>query len=311
MKTIIVAAFDCRYFDLGLDLIRSVRVHPELDGFDVGVLDLGMTREQRLLIEQAKVFVKDAIWNMDFPARKYFQDHEPGFKGMVARPFLSDYFAEYDKIIWLDADTWVQTPASVLTINETLDNYESCGIPEIDRSYEKFTVNPGAWNAEFNSYRESFGDDVAEMLKLKPQINSGVIGLRKEAAHWSLWQKYLQHGLESGSKCRTVEQHAFNIALYFHNLDFARLPSTCNWLISNATPFYSLSTNRFVTPNPPYEEISVLHLTCMTIGKVSPFYVIDKTGKKLFATAPLRPEYRFWEKKVHNVPSLLASNRIC
>jgi len=311
MKTIIVAGFDKRYFDLGQDLIRSIRVHPELDAFDIGVLDLGLTKEQRRSLDESNVYVKEAFWNLDFPARKFYDEHEPGFKGMVARPFLSVYFNEYDKIIWLDADTWVQNSASILAINESLNHYESCGVPEVDRSYEKFTVNPGAWNAEFKSYRESFPEDVAEMLRFKPQINSGVIGLRKDALHWSLWQKYLQHGLESGSKCRTVEQHAFNIALYFHNLDFARLPSTFNWLIGNATPYYCFSTNKFVTPNPPYEEISVLHLTCMTIGKAGPFYVIDKFGKKLFTTNPLRPEYRFWEQKVHNILSLRADKSVC
>jgi len=87
MKTIIVAAFDCRYFELGSDLIRSIRAHPELDGFDIGILDLGMTREQRLLIDRAKVFVKDAVWNLDFPARKYYEEMSRDSKEWWQRPF--------------------------------------------------------------------------------------------------------------------------------------------------------------------------------------------------------------------------------
>ena len=299
LSTIIVIGFDSKYFDLGVELIRSIRVHRDLDVFNIAVLDLGLGTEHKEFLIKCNVYIKTAIWNLDFPNRAHYDEHEPGFRGMVARPFLPEYFPEYDNIFWIDADTWVQSSEAILEMERMLSYYDCCAVPEIDRSYVKFNTLPNAWQSEANSYDDSFDESEASFLRLMPQINTGVLAMRKDCPHWTLWQHYLEMGLRDGCKNRVVEQHAFNLAVYKHDLNIAKFPSRYNWIIGLSTPYYCFEGNYFVEPSPPHAKISILHMTCVAIDKIDEINVMSRDGRKLYKIPKSGFEYQYWENKVH------------
>lgn len=296
MKTILITGFDANYFNYGVDLIRSIRNFKELEAFDIGVLDLGVTPDQLAALETLAVKIQKAFWNIEFAAIPEYERTKPGFKAMVARPFLPDYFPGYDNLLWIDADIWLQSPQGVLDFVTRLQTDELCAVPELDTSYVKFSKRPKNWLLEKDCFKECFDEELSEFLFLRPQINTGFLALRASAPHWKYWQYYLSEGLK-GSFNLIVEQLSLNLAVYKHDLAIARFPSIYNWICHLSGPSFCCVRNRFVTPDPPHMPLLNVHLTNHATRYAYPIKFIDQYGKCLYERdVPL--SYTFWEHKM-------------
>lgn len=106
LQKIVVTAANDTYFSYAADLAASVR--QEDDSIPFGILDVGLTPEQRSLLEDKGVQVSEAQW-------EYGGERQCSrtFLAMLSRPFLPKYFPGYDVIVYIDADAWVQSPAAV------------------------------------------------------------------------------------------------------------------------------------------------------------------------------------------------------
>jgi lipopolysaccharide biosynthesis glycosyltransferase len=305
MKTIIVSAFDDSYFNLGVDLIDSIRNHSKLDSYDIAILDLGLSKDNLGLLEKHKLYIKEAFWNIRLTDIKCAHKYDQWFKAMVARPFLPEYFPEYDVIIWLDADIWIQQCEAILDMTRLMTIYPCCAVPEIDRSYSKFNKYPNIWVSEYESYKTCFDENISNLLLFRPQINTGMLVMRRIQPLWKLWQEFLAIGLKKETSCCTVEQYAFNAAVYSHDIEIGRMPSTHNWLIGNAVPYYNYESNKIVEASPPFIPISILHLTKVTMNTSTKMKVIDNTGNIVGQIDEMRPEYVYWRDKIHHTQDLL------
>src|SRR5262245_3988933 len=82
-RIIAITGGDAGYFDLMTDCIGSLRATTEGQGLALGVLDCGLTGEQRTWLAAEGAELVAPGWDFDFPARDRLKD---GYKALTARP---------------------------------------------------------------------------------------------------------------------------------------------------------------------------------------------------------------------------------
>jgi hypothetical protein len=218
-------------------------------------------------------------WDIAFPQQPAAV---PGFRAMVARPFLPRYFSGYDLYVWLDADCWVQD-RSVLDLY--LDEAAAVGAaltPELHRAYQANYNSGYTRDWIHRCYREAFGQAVADQYVNYPLINSGVFAMRTDSPIWPAWQQALRTALQLSTDYH-VEQTALNFAIYRlaaerGPLPFAALPARCNWHCANALPRLDLPSGLLTDPLAPHEPIGVVHL-CGLDQREQPRILLDSAGE--------------------------------
>jgi hypothetical protein len=253
---VIASAADAAYFPLLQDMVLSVRaLRP---GAAIGILDLGMTAEQRAwLVDRAARLVRPE-WDVDFPGR----DRAPeAFKAQVARPFLPRHFPGFEMYLWIDADAWLQDWRAVELFCDAAGCDRLAIVPEIDRAYKRHYKRPKLFGRTlaWKNYREAFGWRAADRLGRNPMVNCGVFALHREALHWQAWARLLTKVLQR-TRFFYAEQTALNYAIFADHLLVNFLPAYCNWLAGDATPAFDAHNGLFVEPYAPHEVIGIIHL---------------------------------------------------
>jgi len=259
-KTIAITGGDAAYFHLLRECVASLRATPEGRAMALGILDCGLTEEQRgWLATQGAIFVTPD-WDFDFPARAKLKD---GYKALTARPFLPRYFPGFDLYLWIDADCWVQQGDALALFQRAARTGALAVAPEIHRSMRHYRH---AWK-EFSTvngaaYEAAFGKETAERLIRYPLINAGVFALQAGAPHWQGWADLLGEALQRSADM--TDQISLNVLVYDHGFACEPLPSRCNWPVHHATPAWDAERGLFVEPAMPYEPLGILHLTIHT-----------------------------------------------
>ncbi len=260
MQIIIITAADANYFELVRGTILSVRQKPEGAKVAIGFFDLGCTPEQLQWLETQVNFIKKPDWDFDFPN----QNEAPHYlKGLLARPFLREYFPNFDIYLWIDADAWVQSWKAIELLVKGAAKRGLAVVPELDRGYY-LAYGKLPWYSEFvyRDYQAVFGEEVAQKLHSYPTINAGVFALHKDAGHWQVWAEYLSQGLQQHASLMT-DQIALNRLVYGTELfdKTEMLPAWCNWSCNFGLPVWDKPRGYFVEPYLPQEAIGILHIT--------------------------------------------------
>jgi SAM-dependent methyltransferase/predicted O-methyltransferase YrrM/lipopolysaccharide biosynthesis glycosyltransferase len=260
MQIIIITAADANYFELVQGTILSVREKPEGENVAIGFFDLGCTPEQLQWLETQVNIIKKPDWDFDFPNRNEAPHY---LKGLLARPFLREYFPNFDIYLWIDADAWVQDWQAVEQLVKGAAKRGLAVVPELDRGYYlAYGKLPWYWEFVYRDYQAAFGEEVAQQLHSYPTINAGVFALHKNAAHWELWAEYLSQGLQQHVSLMT-DQIALNRLVYGTELfdKTEMLPARCNWSCNFGLPVWDKHQACFVEPYLPQEAIGILHIT--------------------------------------------------
>jgi hypothetical protein len=262
MKTTIISAADDGYFPLLKGLLASIfELRPNRD-LGISVINLGMNPPQLQELSSRGVTVVPGRWDIDFTTR----EHAPRWmQAMAARPHLPNYFPQFDRYIWIDADAWL---ADWRSIDLLLAGSEGEGIalvPEIHRAYPSL-YRLGVHTRIVDIYVESFGETVAKQLSHRPLMNSGVFALRKQSPVWQIWAKWAQISLNNRAH-KLAEQNALNAAIYLDGAPFFALPAYCNWMCGQARPAFDPKTKRLVEPILPFDPISIVHVSPREIAE--------------------------------------------
>jgi len=268
-KVIVVSGSDDAFVPLARDLFTSIRDHSYKYEFDLGLLDIGLSDDNRAGFEKQNIRVEKvrAEGDIDYPARRIWEAERPACKVFTAKPFLPRYFPGYDIYLWLDADIWVQTHDAIDALIEGSAESNALHIAmEFDRCYSLFFQKPQVWHMYHEWYQACFNDDnVTAHMTLKPMLNVGVFAMSKNAPVWNAWQKIyadiLQRTPQLNSKTIMLEQLALNVAVYMMNLPYVPMPASYNWLTVLAMPMLDKKTGMYVEPLPPHAPISQFHLT--------------------------------------------------
>jgi hypothetical protein len=258
--TIVVTAADAAYFSLLQDWLASVRSFPELARLQICVLDVGLGDGQRdwIAAQNAMTLRPDA--DIDLSGRPHPM---PYYKAMTARPFLPKYFPDFDTILWLDADIWVQDPAFLALYLSAAERHGFAIAPEIDRAYVSLfgeTNDPRLMHHAV--YYSSFGRIVADRLIQFPIMSSGAFAARRNHPIWIAWQQACHRAMQTGP-FKHSEQAALNFAIYNNNTVEQRphlLPALANWSCALALPMWDPERRKLVEPYLPHAPIGLVHL---------------------------------------------------
>lgn len=258
---IICTGGDARYFELLQNCIRSIRERPEGRDVRLGVLDLGLSDDQRAWLKGLNVEIAVPDWDIDFPGRSELPAY---YKALTSRPFLPKYFPGSETYLWIDADAWVQDWSAIELLLRASANGSVACVPEIDRAYRCYFH---AWE-EFHSvvdasYVEAFGERLGMELARHPLINSGVFALKGNSPSWAIWAQAIGEGF-ANTKNFLTEQAAFNLVIYRRGVKAHFLPTWCNWAVHHAMPCWDVERECFVEPLLPHHKLGILHLTIYT-----------------------------------------------
>ncbi|BBK29549.1 lipopolysaccharide biosynthesis glycosyltransferase [Stella humosa] len=292
-RRIIVSGADARYFPLLRGLLRSLQAHGLTAGTAFGVLDAGLLPAQRQWLAAAGAIVVDAIWGFDFPLAREIEAARPGIKVMTSRPLLPTLFPGFDTILWLDADTWVQTPDAVELLFRTAEGGTLAAVMEFDRSYAELRQGRPYWDRLHGWYEGLVGAAIAQRMMCRPTINTGVLALRADAPHWARWSRILQNWYRRqkvGSPAIfLLEQFALNGVVHVDGLAFTPLPTRCNWLCHMAVPAWDPDAGLLCDPLPPHDRLGIVHVCDWTKLDALTIPGCDGTSRRLWLTFPPRP----------------------
>ena len=118
-------------------------------------------------------------------------------KSQVSRAFLPDYFPDYKKYLWIDADAWVNSWESIELYIRGCENKKLAISTSADRSYGR--VLRAEWffgsfaKIKSQNYKHAkssgFSEKISREVALKPHLNIGVFCLEVDAPHWVMRQK--------------------------------------------------------------------------------------------------------------------------
>ena len=263
-KNTIISLADSNYFNLLNELIDSINRFEQSKTVDICIMDAGLTEKQIAILEKKVTQIKKAQWDIEVPNLKV--KGREWLKSQVSRAFLPNYFPEYDKYLWIDADAWVNSWSAIDLYLRGCENKKLAISTSADRSYRN--VLKAEWifksfaRIKSQNYKHAkssgFSENIAREVAFKPHLNIGLFCLEKNAPHWEVWQKNLKKALSSG-KIWGSEQIAMNITIYTDNLDVEILPAYCNWTLIDGLKF-DKKKNTFVEPYLPNHEIGIIHL---------------------------------------------------
>ncbi|MCC7271023.1 MAG: hypothetical protein IT561_00030 [Alphaproteobacteria bacterium] len=293
MKRIIVSGADARYFLLLAELHASLRDRGVLAGTAFGVLDCGLTAAQRGTLVERGALVVDAVWDGDFPLRAELERVRPGLKAMTSRPLLPELFPGFELFLWLDADTWLQSPEIVELFFATAAGGTLAAVMELDRSYP-FVRDAGRYWENMREWcaAASGSATTARFMAHRPTINSGAFALAAGAGHWAPWRRATRswYALQTALSHPTslVEQFALNFVVYRGGFPFVPLPARCNWLCHLALPAWDPASGRLCDPLPPHEPIGLVHVCDWTKNMAPEVPGVDGMPRRMRLTYPPR-----------------------
>ncbi len=262
-KNVIVSLADANYFSLLEELVNSIKRFKESEKVAICILDAGLKQDQKEKLSKKVDEIKSAEWDIEVPNSKV--KGKEWLKSQVSRAFLPNYFPDYEKYLWIDADAWVNSWYPIELFLKGCENKKLSIASSADRAYGR--VLRAEWffksfaRIKSQNYKHAkssgFSEKVARQVALKPHLNIGVFALQSEAPHWKLWQKNLKKALSSG-KIWGSEQIAMNITIYSDGLDVEILPAYCNWTLIEALKF-DKKRNTLVEPYLPNHEIGIVH----------------------------------------------------
>lgn len=262
-KNVIISLADAKYFDLLNELVDSIKAFKESSNTAICILDAGLTDHQKNILSNKVDTIKSAEWDIQVPAFKV--KGKEWLKSQVSRAFLTSYFPNYEKYLWIDADAWVNSWDTIELYFKGCENNKLSIATSADRAYGR--VLRADWffgslaRIKSQNYKHAkssgFSETISREVALKPHLNIGVFALEKNAPHWKVWQENLKKALSSG-KIWGSEQIAMNITIYYNGLDVEILPAYCNWTHIDGMKF-DKQQNTLVEPYLPNHKIGIVH----------------------------------------------------
>jgi len=290
---IVVTGANEGYFALASDLLDSLRQSPTEIPF--GVLDVGLAPAQRDSLQARGAVVASAKWDLGGPARC-----PQGALAMFSRPFLPNYFPDFETLVYLDADSWVQMPEAMAELAQESTKADVAVVPDLHVAFPHL-YSP---TSSLRTYLRATYETVAgkpDTLIDRVTLNSGVFAAHRESIFWRSWQYVLTTKTEE--RLRKVgddpdyqlslarpeefflEANSFNYAFHTGLYGIRPVASTYNWVCEFAMPLYDPSSGRLTEPVAPYEPIRVVHL-CQAGRKAE--FLFDRQGKR----HPVSPRWK-------------------
>ncbi|MBP2226902.1 hypothetical protein J2847_000169 [Azospirillum agricola] len=232
---IIVTGGDSRYCPLILELVASLRALKPAAECPIGIVDAGLTDEQRAAMSADGLTVVTPPWPVEIPAHRL--RNRIHLKANLAKLHLPTYFPGYDTVIWIDADAWVQDWEAV----EMLRRGAALNRFAIVAQFGRFSETELRLDWLFgrfarvrsillkNALRAGLSAAESRALATRPTLNAGAYALKADAPHWAAFQRWQKRVLVKG-RLFTSDQLAMAGAIYLDGLPVELLPEWCNYI---------------------------------------------------------------------------------
>ena len=261
---LIVSSCDSKYFILLKELFLSLKKNHILNEYIFAVLDTGMDIEQISYLEDNKVIVKQARWDVEVPKYKILGRNH--LKTQVARAFLPNYFPDYKLYIWLDADLWLNDADTFLLYEKGALKDSLAITPQTDRAYfnhanvEWFMNFPKKVKTiNFKNIGKSVSKKLARKYAFHSTLNAGAFSIKSNSSIWNFFQKNVKLAAKKGRIFGT-DQVALALSVYEDKIPTEFLPSYCNWMCEFHLPMYDNTNKKFVEPYLPNHPLALIHL---------------------------------------------------
>lgn len=232
---LLVTGSDARYFPVLQELVDSVRRFPETATLNIACVDGGLTSEQIASLEAQGIPVRAPHIPPGVSARALRK--RPSLAIGLSKLWLDQIFPDYETLLWIDADAWVQTSSAL----ELLFSAAETPLPALAVIPELFTHKPFRlrWTplglAQIRSilYKNAnlarLPRALCRKVGVRPTLNGGIFALSRHAPHWEnlrAWQKIvLKHG-----KTFASDQLSLGLCVFGDEMRAAFLPPSCNYM---------------------------------------------------------------------------------
>lgn len=294
-KVTIVSSSDDRYAPLLLELIESIRAHPQSQSVDLSVISAGMTDAVAREVRERVDNFAEGHWHYPGFERRFAK--REWLKGRIVKMFLPEYFPGYDVYIWLDADCWV---CDWRAIDLFVRGAQRSGLAmTFDGSAGTDLALKISWflgrvpMIRTYCYKHAKRahlpiGTVRRLTALRP-FNGGAFALTYDAPQWESVQGYMGQLTKRG-RVFGANQLAFVMAVHLDGHPIEILPDRCNFI---GQPKVCARTGRFVEPYLPHFPIGILHLAGQDAIRDDPLHEIeleDTDGGTVRRTLRYRPE---------------------
>jgi lipopolysaccharide biosynthesis glycosyltransferase len=292
VKNVVVTAANDAYFSLLEGMVKSYHKNAKRDDTDLCVIDLGLTGEQRARISDLVERFVTVDWDLDFPCLRDAPEYKKAF---TVAPFLPKYFGEYETIVWIDADAWIQTQDGLDIWIEAAKTDKLVVVPELDRSYP-WAIAKGKVRT-FNNLpllngrvrrikswlrkglARQYNREIANKTLFQPALNAGVFAARTSSTCWEQWAEACRIA-RVRKLSHLSDQLPLNYAVYSGMLEVYKLPSIYNWICDFAMPVWDSELGLFVEPLLPHNPIGIVHLIAYSKRRHGKYAkVVDKKGR--------------------------------
>lgn len=189
----------------------------------------------------------------------------------IVRPHLGDICSEYETVIWLDADTWVQTDTAfgylveaarknkIGIVTQASRLHTSVMSIKTNRLLNLFRLVEPRGILYKNACRARLPYPIKKILINRAVLNCGVFSLKTKANHWKYWQDWQKRCIKHG-RYFTSDQLSLAIVVYSEKQECELLPDICNLMESEGVFRYDTETSQFTDRYIPYTPGSIIHM---------------------------------------------------
>lgn len=189
-RSAIVCAGDEKFFAFAKGLILSIRAHFGTR-FDIHFIDLGLSSRSVAWLESQDA----AVTRFDFRSVISMKRNPtlPDYIGaMICRPMVPSLLPGYETYIWMDSDTWIQCPQSVIAF-EAAARYGGDKIAISSTDPWVYGLND-VQRTQFEQYSRTwygalFGATLAASYCRRKILNSGFFALSAGSKLWKSWER--------------------------------------------------------------------------------------------------------------------------
>ncbi|MGE0418951.1 MAG: glycosyl transferase [Acetobacteraceae bacterium] len=264
--TIIVTGGNAPYFPL-IDELRQSIAAAAPDGMPgFGVIDAGLTDDQRQTLAAAGARVVTVPDDPAYPHATLRKD--PRLAVNLSKPWLDRMFPDAATIVFLDGDTWVQDWNALRMLEGAAQQHALAVVADNGRFWERqidvrWLLGGIGGLCQVRSFFFKNGRHGGLPLSLlkemgtRAQLNAGVFALPTDAPHWAAMRRWQAHILAAGGKGFSSDQLAMGAAIYGDHLRVELLPEGCNYI----RPYrVDLARREIVEFYFPFPRVGIVHL---------------------------------------------------
>lgn len=249
----IVSGADANMESLLHGLLRSLADTGVSARAHVAVLDFGLSGPMRADLAG----LCDQIVDPTSIASSAIGFIDPKRVVLFYRVLLPTLVPGHDIYLWLDADTWVQSPEMLSVFAGFATAKDVAIAAETDPAYGNVQRRH-----DWTIYRakEMYGPENAHQLAIHQYLNAGVIAARARSPLWRVWLDHISEWRDRPHLLLS-DQVTLNYLILKRKVSAYILPAVYNWVCHAATPKWFTSKGHWARPLFPHTKIAVMHLT--------------------------------------------------